>query len=78
MEVDLGKSQRYTYRMNEATQRKLAAIVSTDVVGYSRLLGADETGTLSAMRAHRLELWNPTIEKFGGRVVGTAGDSLLI
>ena len=52
--------------------------MSADVVGYSRLMGADEAGTLDAMHDHRAELWNPTIEKFGGRVVGTAGDSLLI
>ena len=64
--------------MNKGTQRKLAAIVSADVVGYSRLMGVDETGTLAAMRAHRSELWNPVIEQHGGRVVGTAGDSLLI
>jgi adenylate cyclase len=41
-------------------------------------MGADETATLAAMRAHRTELWNPLIEQYGGRVVGTAGDSLLI
>ncbi|MBT7759563.1 MAG: adenylate/guanylate cyclase domain-containing protein [Rhodospirillaceae bacterium] len=52
--------------------------MSADVVGYSRLMGVDETGTLAAMRAHRAELWNPKIEQYGGRVVGTAGDSLLI
>lgn len=64
--------------MPEGVKRKLAAIVSADVVGYSRLIGADEAGTLAAMRAHRAELWNPTIDCFGGRVVGTAGDSLLV
>ncbi len=64
--------------MSEGTQRRLAAIVSADVVGYSRLMGADEQGTLATMRAHRSELWNPVIEQHGGRVVGTAGDSLLI
>ena len=64
--------------MSERTQRRLAAIVSTDVVGYSRLMGRDETGTLAAMRTHRKELWNPTIEQFGGRIVGTAGDAILI
>jgi adenylate cyclase len=58
--------------------RKLAAIVSTDVVGYSRLIGADEAGTLARMKAHRRELWDPEIERFGGRLVGTAGDSLLV
>jgi len=60
------------------TQRRLAAIVLADVVGYSRLMGADETGTLEAMRAHRQELWDPTIERYGGRVVNRAGDSALI
>jgi adenylate cyclase len=59
-------------------ERRLAAIVSTDIVGYSRLMGADEAGTLARMKAHRRELWNPAIEKHGGRVVGTAGDSLLV
>ncbi len=61
-----------------ATTRRLAAILAADVVGYSRLLAADEAGTLSAMRAHRRELWDPTTAAHGGRVVGTAGDSLLI
>ncbi len=64
--------------MSEGTQRRLAAIVSVDVVGYSRLMGADEAGTLAAMKAHRRELWTPTIERFGGRVVGGAGDSILV
>ena len=64
--------------MSDGTQRRLAAIVSADVVGYSRLMGADETGTLAAMRAHRKELWNPTIGRFGGRIVGTAGDAILV
>ena len=64
--------------MTEGTQRRLAAIVSADLAGFSRLMGADEAGTLAAMRAHRAELWNPTIEQYGGRVVGTAGDSILV
>jgi TolB-like protein/Flp pilus assembly protein TadD len=59
-------------------ERKLAAIVSMDVVGYSRLMGVDEAGTLARMKAHRAELWDPAIQAHGGRVVGTAGDSLLV
>ncbi len=55
-------------------ERRLAAIVSIDIVGYSRLMGADEADTLARMKAHRRELWTPVIEKHGGRVVGTAGD----
>ncbi len=62
----------------QGVERKLAAIVSTDIVGYSRLMGADEAGTLARMKAHRAELWSPLIKKYGGRIVGTAGDSLLV
>ena len=64
--------------MSEGTQRRLAAIVSADVVGYSRLMGVDETGTLASMKAHRRELWTPIIQRFGGRIVGSAGDSILV
>ena len=64
--------------MSDVTQRRLAAIVSTDVVGYSRLMGANEAETLARMKAHRQDLWTPIINKHGGRVVGTAGDSLLV
>jgi len=56
----------------------LAAIVSTDVVGYSRLMGSDETGTLVALRAHRAELIDPKIAAHGGRIVKTMGDGLLV
>ncbi len=58
--------------------RRLAAIVAADIVGYSRLIGEDEEGTLQAMRAHRAELINPLIEQHGGRIADTAGDSLLL
>ncbi len=64
--------------MNGRTQHRLAAILAADVVGYSRLISADESGTLTAMRVHRSELWDPTTEAFGGRLVGTAGDSRLV
>ncbi len=59
-------------------ERRLAAIVSADVVGYSRLMGVDETGTLSALRAHRAELIDPKIAEHGGRIVKTMGDGLLL
>lgn len=58
--------------------RRLAAIVAADVAGYSRLVGLDEEGTLSALRSHRTELVDPLLEEHGGRVANTAGDSLLI
>ena len=64
--------------MTAATQRRLAAIVSADVMGYSRLMGADETGTLTALRGHRSELIDPLIAERGGRIVKTMGDGLLL
>jgi TolB-like protein/class 3 adenylate cyclase len=64
--------------MAEGIQRRLAAIVSADVVGYSRLMGVDETGTLAALRAHRAELIDAKIAEHGGRIVKTMGDGLLL
>jgi TolB-like protein/Flp pilus assembly protein TadD len=64
--------------MTEPTQRRLAAIVSADVVGYSRLMGVDEVGTLAAMRGHREELIDAKIAEHGGRIVKTMGDGLLL
>jgi TolB-like protein/Tfp pilus assembly protein PilF len=64
--------------MPDGTQRRLAAIVVADVVGYSRLMGADESGTLAALRKHRYELIDPLIDKHGGRLVKTTGDGLLM
>ncbi len=64
--------------MSEGTQRRLAAIVSADVVGYSRLMGVSELGTLRALRGHRTELFDPLIDDHGGRVVKTMGDGLLL
>ena len=59
-------------------QRRLAAILVADVVGYSRLMGADEEGTLAALRSHRTELIDPLIAEHGGRIVKTMGDGLLL
>ena len=64
--------------MAEGTQRRLAAILAADVAGYSRLVGADEEGTLSALQAHRNELIDGLIEQYGGSVANTAGDSILM
>jgi adenylate cyclase len=58
-------------------ERRLAAILAADVVGYSRLMGEDETGTLDALRAHREELIEPKIAEHEGRVVKLMGDGLL-
>jgi adenylate cyclase len=58
--------------------RRLAAILAADVAGYSRLIGADEGGTLQKLRAIRDELVDPTIAKHHGRLVKTTGDGLLV
>ncbi len=59
-------------------QRRLAAIVSTDAVGYSRLMGLDEPGTLAGLKAHLRELIEPKIAEYGGRTVKSMGDGLLL
>ena len=59
-------------------QRRLAAILAADVVGYSRLMGCDEVGTLRALKAHRRELVDTTIAEHHGRIVKTTGDGLLL
>jgi class 3 adenylate cyclase len=56
--------------------RRLAAILSADVAGYSRLMGADEEGTLAALKAMRRELADTTIAEHNGRIVKTTGDDL--
>ena len=58
--------------------RRLAAIVFLDVVGYSRLMGADDSGTLAAIKAHRRELIDPKIAEHRGRIVKTTGDGMLV
>jgi adenylate cyclase len=59
-------------------ERRLAAIVAADVVGYSRLMGADEIGTLRALNTHRRELIDPKIAAHRGRIVKTTVDGLLV
>ena len=58
--------------------RRLAAILAADVAGYSRLMGADEVGTLAALKAIRRELGDPKVKEHRGRIVKTTGDGLLI
>ena len=60
------------------TTRRLAAILAADVVGYSRLMGVDEEGTLAALKAHRRELIDPLIAQHQGRIFKTTGDGLFI
>jgi class 3 adenylate cyclase/Tfp pilus assembly protein PilF len=58
--------------------RKLVAILSVDMVGYSRLMGKDEQGTIARQKAHREELIKPKISEHHGRIVKTMGDGLLL
>ena len=58
--------------------RRLAAILAADVAGYSRLMGADEEGTLERLKALRRELVDPKIAEHHGRIVKTTGDGLLV
>src|SRR5215813_12704081 len=58
-------------------ERKLAAILAADVVGYSRLMEKDEAGTFEHLRAHRKELFEPEIQKHRGRIFKLMGDGLL-
>ncbi len=63
--------------MPKNVQRRLAAILAADVVGYSRLIGEDEAGTLEALRTHREELIEPKVAEHEGRIVKLMGDGLL-
>lgn len=64
--------------MTERPDRRLTVIAASDIVGYSRLMSADEVGTLAAVRRHRSELFDPVIARHGGRVVKLMGDGALV
>src|SRR5262249_21760052 len=73
------RAARGPARMSEKPQeRRLAAILATDVVGYSRMMQADEAGTLAALKARRAEVLQPLVTKHKGRVVKLMGDGALI
>src|SRR3954466_2577106 len=61
----------------ERLQRRLTAILAVDTAGYSRLMGADEEGTLARLKAHRHALLDPKIDEHQGRIVKTTGDGML-
>src|SRR5215469_7225232 len=62
----------------ERVQRRLAAILAADVAGYSRLMQADEAGTLTSLRARRTKVLQPTVAKHHGRIVKVMGDGVLV
>jgi adenylate cyclase len=62
----------------QRVNRKLAAILAADVVGYSRLMGADEAGTLSALKQHRQTVFDPAVAAHNGRIVKLIGDGTIV
>ena len=75
---------RHWYRTHERKSeivpvvRKLAAILAADVVGYGLLMGADEEGTLTRLKAHRRSLVDRKLSEYRGRIVKTTGDGMLV
>ncbi len=63
---------------NERLQRRVTAILAADIAGYSRLMGADDAGTLARLKGHRAALIDPKIAEYQGRIVKTTGDGLLV
>lgn len=59
-------------------ERRLAAILATDMVGYSRLMEADQIGIITRQKAHRRELIDPEIDRNRGKIIKTTGDGLLV
>jgi adenylate cyclase len=76
-DIDVNCSLRPQDKLGAHLERRLTAILAADIVGYSRLMGLDESGTLAAIRQHRSELIEPTIIKHRGRLVKHTGDGLL-
>ena len=74
----LQASQPEKPMVEELVNRRLAAIMAGDVAGYSRLMSADEEGTLRQLKAHRKELVDPKIVEHRGRIVKTTGDGMLV
>ncbi len=68
----------WLYLAEERVERRLAAIFAGDIAGYSRLMGADEEGTLRQLKAYRKELVDPKITEHRGRIVKTTGDGMLV
>ena len=62
----------------QTADRRLAAILAADIVGYSRLMSLDEEGSIAQLRSHRANIFEPRSEAFGGRIANMAGDSFLI
>jgi adenylate cyclase len=64
--------------VEKRAERRLAAILAADVVGYSRLMERDEAGTLAALKARRKEVLEPLVAKHQGRIFKVSGDGVLV
>ena len=73
----VGPSAPLEEAMREPVERRLIAILAADVVAYSRLMGADEEGTLERLKGARRQLFDPKIKEHRGRIVKTTGDGIL-
>src|SRR5262245_26384788 len=62
----------------ERAQRRLAAVLAADVVGYSRLMEQDEAGTLAMLRGRRKDILQPLVDKHQGRIFKVTGDGVLV
>src|SRR5260221_6363514 len=78
MPWDRDHQSRGNSLMGERVERRLAAVLAADVAGYSRLMGADEEGTLARLKAVRKALVDPVIASHRGRIVKTTGDGMLV
>lgn len=72
-----GKHSPFRY-IGKSMEQRLAAVLAADMAGYSRLMEADEAGTLARLKTHRIELIDPAIAKNKGRIVKTTGDGMLV
>lgn len=73
-----GNGPREGTLASDRVERRLAAVLAADVAGYSRLMGADEEGTLARLKAARKAIVDPAIASHRGRIVKTTGDGLLV
>ena len=71
------KKGRELLMIEQRLNRRLAAILAADVVGYSRLMGADEAGTLAALKRHREAVFDPAVAAHNGRIVKLIGDGVI-
>jgi class 3 adenylate cyclase len=67
-----------TTNQGKPVERRLAAILAADAVGYSRMMQADEAGTLAALKSRRTEILQPLVSKHHGRIIKVVGDGVLV